>query len=323
MIVYSFSRLKVCLMFSLLQLSNEHLVIAQASTGDSNTLIGWILVLVLAAIFVGFIVSIFRTKPIDLEDSPKEEGNDSKPEVESETKLVVTKEVETVNSEVAAIAVSREKSEATSVVAAPKVKGLKGKKKLQKKKINAFRASSNASQEASNEAKDATTGYQPRVAEYKANQPVSVLSNTSDSPENVSAEVEKSTEATGDSVPAMEPVAPLASTYVINAMANKPRANAKPKDSSEKTASSKNSVQGFHKMDRYREPIRVVDAPIVTPTVTRVDPQAASVGGEAEKPRKDDRRNRKPKRETTKIAPTEAEGPRTLKDFLAKKTDEE
>jgi hypothetical protein len=47
------------------------------------------------------------------------------------------------------------------------------------------------------------------------------------------------------------------------------------------------------------------------------------VGGEAEKPRKDDRRNRKPKRETTKIAPTEAEGPRTLKDFLAKKTDEE
>jgi len=310
-------------MFSLLQLSNEHLVMAQASTGDSNTLIGWILVLVLAAIFVGFIVSIFRTKPIDLEALAKEEEKEFKQEVESETKLVVTKETEAVTSEVATNVVSKEKSETTSIVAAPKVKGLKGKKKLQKKKINAFRANSNAPQESFNEAKNAATGYQPRVAEYKASQPVSGLTNSSGSPENVSTEVEGSTEATGDSMPAAEPVAPLASTYVINAMANKPRATAKPKESTEKTASSKNSVQGFHKMDRYREPIRVVDAPNATPTVTRVDQQAASVGGEAEQPRKEDRRNRKPKRETPKTAPTEAEGPRTLKDFLSKKTDEE
>ena len=310
-------------MFSLLQLSDEHLVIAQASTGDSNTLVGWILVLVLVAIFVGFIVSIFRTKPIDPEALAKDQGNDAEQEIESESKLEVAKDVETVRLEVAENASIKTKSEAPAIAAAPKVKGLKGKKKLQKKKINALRTSSNASLDTSNRAKDVPTGSQPRIAEYKASEPVSGLSSSTDLAVDISSGAVGSNEATGEGTTAVEPSVPLASTYMINAMANKPRGNAKSKESSEKTASSKNIVQGFHKMDRYREPIRVVDAPLATPTVTRVDQQAASVGGDAEKPRKDDRRNRKPKRETTKTVPTEVEGPRTLKDFLAKKTDDE
>jgi len=106
-------------------------------------------------------------------------------------------------------------------------------------------------------------------------------------------------------------------------MANKPKATPKPKEAADKKAQNKSAVQGFHKMDRYREPIRTVEAPISTPAAPRVELQSASVGGEGEKVRKEERRERRPRREPAKVVQVEAESPRTLKDFLTKKPGEE
>lgn len=309
-------------MFSLLQVSNSSLVMAQAATGDSSSVVGWLIVLVLLAIFAGFVISIFRTKPIDLSSVEVADGAASTQATSTDTKGSMDLSAETKVASENVAATSKETraiaSEAVGpkVPAAPKVKGLKGKKKQQKKKINAQRGAAPTASSSSPSAKaPETTTYQPRVADYIPN----VVASGSVEGQQTEA---SSADAAGEATPAVEPVR-LASTYAINAMANKPRSTSKSKDTSEKKSQPKNAVQGFHKMDKYREPIRTVDAPIATTVAPRVDLQSASIGGEPQPVRKEERRERRPRREAPKPVQTEAENPRTLKDFLAKKPDEE
>jgi hypothetical protein len=309
-------------MFSLLQVSNSLLVVAQASAGDNKSVVGWVIVLILAAIFAAFVISILRTKPIDAVALASDGNGESSQDVVTESKVEVervTASVETVGTTSSA---TKENRVSTPEPAAPKVKGLKGKKKQQKKKINAQRGVSplaNTTNSVSAK-KDNDTAHQPRIAEYTP--PLSAASSQGDGA-MIAAPVNstQSSESATDDVPAVEPVR-LASTYAINAMANKPRIAAK-KESNEKKAQNKGVVQGFHKMDKYREPIRTVDAQISTPTATRSELSSASVGGEAEPVRKEERRERRPRREPVKQVETDADGPRTLKDFLAKKPGEE
>lgn len=305
-------------MFSLLQVSNSFTVLAQAATGESSSVVGWLIVLVLAAIFAGFVFSILRTKPIDPASLASDDNASTKPEVAPENNLVSERHAASSATAVSATSSVKEERYVSSEPAAPKMKGLKGKKKLQKKKLNAQRTTTTAtSPSVSSSAKNDETVYQPRVAEYTPSS--STAAAMTDSPSEGLAATE-STEAP------VEPVR-IASTYAINAMANKPRATIKPKEANEKKAANKGAVQGFHKMDRYREPIRTVDVSISTPAAPRTELQSASVGEEGisrkENSRKEERRDRRPRREPAKPAPADAEGPRTLKDFLSKKPGEE
>lgn len=310
-------------MFSLLQVSNSLLVVAQASAGDNKSVVGWIIVLILAAIFAAFVISILRTKPIDAVALASDGNGESSQDVVTESKVEVervTASVETVGTTSSA---TKENRVSTPEPAAPKVKGLKGKKKQQKKKINAQRGVSPLASPTIGVSakKDDDTAYQPRIAEYTP--PLSAASSQGDGAlaDGAAVDSTQSSNSATDDAPAVEPVR-LASTYAINAMANKPRIAAK-KESNEKKAQNKGAVQGFHKMDKYREPIRTVDAPISTPTVTRSELSSASVGGETEPVRREERRERRPRREPVKQVETDADGPRTLKDFLAKKPGEE
>lgn len=308
-------------MFSLLQVSNSLLVVAQASAGDNKSVVGWVIVLILAAILAAFVISILRTKPIDAIALASAGNGESNQDVVTESKVEVervTASVETVGTSNPTI---KENRVSTPEPATPKVKGLKGKKKQQKKKINAQRGVSPLANPTNSVSakKDNDTAYQPRIAEYTPT--LSAASSQGDGA-MVDAPVDSTQSSeSADDVPAVEPVR-LASTYAINAMANKPRIAAK-KESNEKKAQNKGVVQGFHKMDKYREPIRTVDAQISTPTATRSELSSASVGGEAEPVRKEERRERRPRREPVKQVETDVDGPRTLKDFLAKKPGEE
>jgi hypothetical protein len=319
-------------MFSLLHFSNNLLVVAQASAGDNKSLVGWGIVLLLAAIFVAFVVSILRTKPIDAAAMAAEDAKISKSPVaaddklESEDSVTVATSGESRKSTLSdsrnIASTAANSSASASPTATPKVKGLKGKKKQQKKKLNAQRgvSTTGATASSSTTKRDDDTVAQPRIAEYSASP-----SSTSIAADGSGSLASESSEATAEGTPAVEPVR-LASTYAINAMANKPRSTSKPKESAEKKSQSKGAVQGFHKMDRFREPIRTVNVPIATPAAPRTDMQAASIGGESDGGRKDERRERterRPGREPAKPVQAEAEGPRTLKDFLTQKPGEE
>lgn len=312
-------------MFSLLQVSNSLLVVAQASAGDNKSVVGWGIVLILAAIFAAFVISILRTKPIDAA-ALASDGNGGAPsqDVVTEAKVEVERVVATVDSVEASSPAAKEIRVSTPEPVAPKVKGLKGKKKQQKKKINAQRGVTPTANQANSVAakKDNDTAYQPRIAEYTPSLSAASPLGEGAMVDGTPVESTQSSDSTIDDVPAVEPVR-LASTYAINAMANKPRISAKTKEPNEKKSQNKGVVQGFHKMDRYREPIRTVDAPISTPTAPRAELLSASVGGETEPVRKEERRERKPRREPAKPVQTDADGPRTLKDFLTKKPDEE
>lgn len=305
-------------MFSLLRNSIDTLVLAQASAGDSNSLVGWVLVAVLVSIFAGFVISILRTKPIDPADGETEKNAiaQREPLVETNNQVERLEAVTPVTEGVRVAA--KENRYATPETAAPKMKGLKGKKKQQKKKLNAQRGVTTPSSQVGGAVRrDDESVSQPRIAEYTPSS-VAPISSVGSSQVDLSA----ADQPTDEAATAAEPVR-LASTYAINAMANKPRNNTKSKEASEKKAQAKGAVQGFHKMDRYREPIRTVDVPIATTAVARVELQSASLGAEEELGRKAERQDRRPRRETTKPIPSEAEGPRTLKEFLTKKPDEE
>jgi hypothetical protein len=310
-------------MFSLLQVSNSLLVVAQASAGDNKSVVGWVIVLILAAIFAAFVISILRTKPIDAAALASDGNGASSQDVVTEAKVEVERVVATVDSVEASSLAAKEIRVSTPEPVAPKVKGLKGKKKQQKKKINAQRGVTPIANQANSVAakKDNDTAYQPRIAEYTPSLSAASPLTEGAMVDGTPVESSQSSDSTTDDVP-VEPVR-LASTYAINAMANKPRISAKTKESNEKKSQNKGVVQGFHKMDRYREPIRTVDAPISTPTAPRTELLSASVGGETEPVRKEERRERKPRREPAKPVQTDADGPRTLKDFLTKKPDEE
>lgn len=319
-------------MFSLLHFSNNLLVVAQASAGDNKSLVGWGIVLLLAAIFVAFVVSILRTKPIDAAAMAAEDARFTPSSVGADDKLASAESVaaatsgesrkSTLSDSRSVTVAAANSSSVASPTATPKVKGLKGKKKQQKKKLNAQRGVSTTGVTASSSTmkRDDDTAAQPRIAEYTTTP--STTSVAADGSASLASEL---SEAAAESTPTVEPVR-LASTYAINAMANKPRSTSKAKESAEKKSQNKGAVQGFHKMDRFREPIRTVNVPIATPAAPRTEMQAASIGGESDGGRKEERRERterRPRREAAKPVQAEAEGPRTLKDFLTQKPGEE
>lgn len=303
-------------MFSLLQDPNNLLVLAQASAGDTNSLVGWILVAVLAAIFAGFVISILRTKPID--PATVETTNElATQEVAVENRTTTDRDEISSSVKSGVSSAVKEQRYTTPEPAAPKMKGLKGKKKQQKKKLNAQRGTTPLAPQADSSAKrDEEVAAQPRIADYTPN-----LTASSSGLDEGALEDRAESESADDSATAVEPVR-LASTYAINAMANKPRLTSKPKESSKKKSQAKGAVQGFHKMDRYREQIRTVDVPITTFVAPRSDLQSF-VGGEEEVERKNERRERRPKREPARPIQNDAEAPRTLKDFLTQKPEDE
>ena len=287
-------------------------VLAQATSDGTNMLIGWFLVALLAAIFVGFIVSILRTKPIDLSAVAQTEEPVTKPAERPAPTMASAAEMKSTPESAAPISQEQEEKNArTAAVAAAKPKGLKGKKKQQKKKLNSQNGRTFSSVSSSKAKTDQGAVAQPLVGRL-------------DSGVDSQADVEPADSKDSDVSPlAIEPVS-IASTHAINAMANKPRSVAKPKARDEKSTDEKNAVQGFHKMERYREPIRVVTTAVITPTPSRSALQAAAVGGDAESDRpREPRRDRKPKQELADVSQVETESPRTLKDFLTKKSDDE
>jgi hypothetical protein len=287
-------------------------VLAQATSDGTNMMIGWFLVALLAAIFVGFIVSILRTKPIDLSAVAENAEPAVRPTERPAPTMASTIETKTTSEASApTIEEQEEKNARSAALAAAKPKGLKGKKKQQKKKLNSQNGRSFSSVSSSKATTDEGAVAQPLVGRL-------------DSGVDSQGDGEPADTSDNDVSPlAIEPVS-IASTHAINAMANKPRSVAKPKAREEKSTDAKNAVQGFHKMERYREPIRVVTSVVTTPTPSRTALQAAAVGGDAENDRpREPRRDRKPKRDRAEVSQVEPDGPRTLKDFITKKSDDE
>jgi hypothetical protein len=293
-----------------------------ASSANSKDLIGYGIIAVLAILFLFMVRSILLSKKaISL---PVEGELDQAGKVDSSVTTAVTlpedESVEDVSSE---STLERPRTVVTPAVKSDKPKGLKGKKKLQKKKLKAQQiretavvAKSPAVVEPA-EVVARSESIVIRESTEKIFIPAVVVGNDSAASTDAKSSIESSV---------IEPVL-SASTHAINAMATRAKTVKSEKPKADKVASAKNAaVQGFHKMDRYAEPQRVFASQELTQVIQRVDRQVAAMGDEpsskseqAPKPK----RNQRPVAAKPVVAEANAEGPRTLKDFLSKKGNQE
>jgi hypothetical protein len=299
-----------------------------ASSANSKDMIGYGIIAVLAILFLFMVRSILLSKKaISL---PVEGELDQAGKVDSSVTTAVTiptdesVEEDSRESDSRESMVERPRAVVTPAVKNDKPKGLKGKKKLQKKKLK-----TQQSREIEAVAKKPALTERTELA---ARSESNIIRETA-----VKSLV--SAEATGiDSAAAIDAKSSIessviepaltASTYAINAMATKAKTVKSEKPKADKVTPAKNAaVQGFHKMDRYAEPQRVFASQELSPVIQRVDRQVAAMGDEPSSNKSE--QAAKPKRNQRPAAPkavvTEAgtEGPRTLKDFLSKKGNQE
>jgi hypothetical protein len=294
-----------------------------ASSANSKDLIGYGIIAVLAILFLFMVRSILLSKKaISL---PVEGELDQAGKVDSSVTTAVTVPTnESVEEDSLESTVERPKAVVTTAVKSDKPKGLKGKKKLQKKKLKVQQ-----NRETAAEAKQPSAVERPVLA---VRPEANVVGETT-AKSFVSAEATQIDAAAASDAKSsiessvIEPVL-TASTYAINAMATKAKTGKSEKPKADKVTSAKNAaVQGFHKMDRYAEPQRVFASQELSPVIQRVDRQVAAMGDEPSSSKSEQApkpiRNQRPAAAKAVVTESSTEGPRTLKDFLSKKGNQE
>lgn len=298
-----------------------------ATSTNAKDMIGYGIIAVLAVLFIFMVRSILRSKkaiPMPVEGELDREGK-----VDSSVSTAVTVPTdEPINDLSNDSPVERTRTVVAPVVRSEKPKGLKGKKKLQKKKLKAQQTREIAP--VTNKTSVTKTSVTEATELVARSESIVVRESTerifSPAVATDNASVESTDTKSSIESSVIEPVL-TASTYAINAMATKAKTVKSEKPKTEKLASAKNAaVQGFHKMDRYAEPQRVFASQELTQVIQRVDRQVAAMGDEpssksdqAPKPK----RNQRPAASKPVVAEANTEGPRTLKDFLSKKGNQE
>jgi hypothetical protein len=289
-------------------------LLGQTAATGNDQVIGWFIVALLATMFIVFVVSLLRAKPTEYVPASNQDNERQPQKVEVENVIESSvSQIAAVEAEVESVASGSTETKSSSLAA--KNKGLKGKKKQQKKKINSTRQQLAARVD---------------TVESPLNMPVPALARASSVTNDLVASSTMTTRSVGEeieslgvverTVPAVETVA-IVSTHTINAMANKPRLDAKSKPKPARPMDAKASgVQGFHKLDRYREPVRVFAADVSNSLSQSTVTGAATIGSTDEMRADENVASRKRQRGMSEAAKTVQEGPRTLKDFLSKKS---
>lgn len=290
-----------------------------ASSANSKDMIGYGIIAVLAILFLFMVRSILLSKKaISL---PVEGELDRAGKVDSSVTNAVSIPAEvSVEEESNESTEERPRGVVTPAVKSEKPKGLKGKKKLQKKKLKTQQI-----RETSAEAKKPFATEQTEVVArsesivIRESTAKSVVTATATGMDSIASNDLKSSIETSVIEPAL-----TASTHAINAMATRAKSVKTEKPKSEKVTSAKNAaVQGFHKMDRYAEPQRVFASQELSPVIQRVDRQVAAMADEPSRNKSEQvakpNRNQRPVTPKADVSESNSEGPRTLKDFLSKK----
>ncbi len=298
-------------------IASGSVLLGQTTTTGSDQFIGWFIVALLVTMFVVFIISLLRAKPT--EATPTSDEDSQRLPQKLEVEIAVAPSLSQTPEEQTEEVTEATSAESKNNTFAAKNKGLKGKKKQQKKKINSTRQQQTVKVEA---VESPVSSPVPTLTRASSGTNDDLSASGSGEIRTVVAESE-STVAVERTAAVVETVA-IVSTHTINAMANKPRLDAKPKAKPAKPVDAKNNaVQGFHKFDRHREPVRVFAAEVpssFTQSNVSAATTAENVGGIAAE---ESASVRQRQRGTPHRAKTVQEGPRTLKDFLSKKSNTE